>query len=95
MNDRAKTNPIKPNVRIGKMNATLLTTKPYTNEQRTITQNKPNQTQSQHLPSPRYSTRPCRPAEVSIFPFFCRKSPVVMHYMVTAPILEDLRCTNA
>jgi hypothetical protein len=90
-----KTNPIKPNVKIGKMNATLLTTKPYTNEQRTITQNKPKQSQSQYLRSPCCSTKPCPPAEVSIFPFFCRKSPVVMHYMVTAPILEDLRCTNA
>jgi hypothetical protein len=28
-----KTNPNKPNVKIGKMNATLFTTKAYTNEQ--------------------------------------------------------------
>jgi hypothetical protein len=32
----AKTNPIKPNFKIGKMNATFFPTKPYANEQQTM-----------------------------------------------------------
>jgi hypothetical protein len=41
-----QTNPIKPNFKIGKMNATFFSTKPYTSKQRAVIQNKPNQTQT-------------------------------------------------
>ena len=40
-----KTKPNKPNFKMGKMAATSWTTKPYTNGQQTMIQNKPKQTQ--------------------------------------------------
>ncbi len=43
----------KPNFKIGKMNATFFTTKPYENRPlRSLPENKPNQTQSQNPPPP-------------------------------------------
>jgi hypothetical protein len=55
-----KTNPNKPNFKIGKMNTTFFTTKPYANKQRTMdNEHRSKQTQSNPILSRRSPQRSC------------------------------------